>query len=208
VVLKDVSLTLKRGELLGLYGSNGSGKSTLLKLLFGTLKADQIVFSIDEKEIHPSEVIPKQLIAYLPQHPFLPKNMKVRDVIPIFHSSEAKQDIIFYDLHIATLTHKKIGMLSPGESKYFEAVLLAHLPHPFLYMDEPFSMLEPIHKESLKRLLLELKKQKGILVTDHYYQDVLEISDQNIVLKNGVANVINTEDDLRKFKYLSPIARL
>lgn len=201
--MKDVSFSLEGGELLGLFGRNGSGKSTLLKLLFGTLKADEISFSIDGNTVKPSEVIPKQLIAYLPQHPFLPKQMKVRDVIPLFHSAEAKQDAVFYDPHIATMTHKQTSTLSLGELKYFEVVLLSHLPHPFLLMDEPFSMLEPLHKEKLKEFLLKLKKHKGILVTDHYYQDVLEVSDKNIVLKDGIAHQINNKADLQKFEYLT-----
>jgi ABC-type multidrug transport system ATPase subunit len=202
-VLKEVSFSLGSEELLGLFGRNGSGKSTLLKLLFGTLKADEISFSIAGKAIKPSEVIPKQHIAYLPQHPFLPKQMKVRDVIPLFHQEEAKQDAVFYDAHIATMTHKQTGALSLGELKYFEVVLLSQLPHPFLLMDEPFSMLEPLHKERLKEFLQELKQRKGILVTDHYYQDVLEVSDKNLVLKEGIAHKINNEADLRKFEYLT-----
>lgn len=201
-VVKDVSFSLKKGELLGLFGRNGSGKSTLLKMLFGTLKADEVSFSINDNPVQPSEVIPKQLISYLPQHPFLSKQMKVRDVIPLFHISEATQDAIFYDPHIATLTHKQTGALSLGELKYFEVVLLSHLPHPFLLMDEPFSMLEPLHKEKLKQFLLNLKQHKGIVVTDHYYQDVLEVSDKNIVLKDGIAHTIENEEDLRKLEYL------
>ncbi len=201
--MKDVSFTLERGELLGLFGRNGSGKSTLLKLLFGTLKADELTLSIRDTPVKPSEVIPKQLISYLPQHPFLPKQLKVRDIIPLFHAAEAKQDAIFYDPHIATMTHKQTGALSLGELKYFEVVLLSHLPHPFLMLDEPFSMLEPLHKEKLKEFLVNLKTHKGILVTDHYYHDVLEISDKNIVLKEGVAHEAKTETDLRKFEYLT-----
>lgn len=202
-VVKDVSFALKKGELLGLFGRNGSGKSTLLKMLFGTLKADEISFSINNNPVKPSEVIPKRLISYIPQHPFLPKQMKVRDVIPLFHASEAKQDAIFYDPFIASITHKETGTLSLGELKYFEVVLLSQLPHPYFLMDEPFSMLEPLHKEKLKQLLLQLKQHKGIIVTDHYYQDVLEVSDKNIVLKDGSSLTIANEADLRKLEYLS-----
>jgi len=201
-LIQDVSFTLQRGELLGLFGRNGSGKSTLLKMLFGTVKADTISLHIDEKEVKPSEVISRQYIAYVPQHPFLPKQLKVRDVIPLFHTSEAKQDAVFYDPHIATMTHKQTGVLSLGELKYFEVILLSHLPHAFILMDEPFSMLEPLHKALLKEQLLQLKHHKGILITDHYYQDVLEVSDKNIVLKDGIVHNIHTEADLQKFEYL------
>lgn len=194
---------MQTGEILGLFGRNGSGKSTLLKTLFGTLKADALSMSINNIKIGPSEVISNQLIGYLPQHPFLPQNLKVRDLIPIYHTSQKAQDAIFYDPHIVSMTVKYVGSLSLGESKYLEVLLLGNLDHPFLFMDEPFSMLEPRHKEQLKEYLTILKKEKGLVITDHYYHDVLELSDKNIVLKDGVSYVVDSKVDLQKFNYLS-----
>ena len=202
-MVKAASFELQTGEILGLFGSNGSGKSTLLKLLFGRLKADQFALEINNTAIRQSQIIPKKLLGYVPQHPFLPKNIKVRDLIPVYHSSEATQDSIFYDPHIATMTAKLVGSLSMGELKYFEVVLLSALQHPFLMLDEPFSMLEPLHKERLKHHLTTLKQKKGLLVTDHYYRDVLAVSDKNIVLKDGKTHPVNSEADLQKFKYLA-----
>ena len=101
------------------------------------------------------------------------------------------------------MTHKSVEQLSLGELKYFEVVLLSHLPHPFLMLDEPFSMLEPLHKEPLKEFLVALKHHKGMLITDHYYQDVLEIADQNIVIKEGISYPITNTQDLQRFEYLS-----
>ena len=202
-VLKEVSFSLETGAILGLFGRNGCGKSTLLKMLFGNMKADTIDLEINGFAVNSSEVIPKQHIAYLPQHPFLPKQTKVRDVITMFHSDEKAQDRIFYDPHIATMTAKNVSDLSLGETKYLEVVLLSHLPHPFLMLDEPFSMVEPLHKEKLKAYLSELKSKKGILITDHYYQDVLEISSQNMVITDGIGISVATKEDLKKYKYLS-----
>ncbi len=202
-VLKDVSFRLETGDILGLFGRNGSGKSTLLKVLFGNMKAESLKVSINNKEIKISEVIPKQLIGYLPQDPFLPKQAKVRDIIPMFHSREAEQDRIFYDPNIATMTDKKMSDLSHGERKYFEVVLMSYLPHPFLILDEPFSMLEPLHKERLKTFLTSVSKMKGIIITDHYYIDVLEISSQNIVIKDGVGHPVKAIEDLKRLNYIS-----
>ena len=202
-VLSDISFELSTGEVLGLFGRNGCGKSTLLKILFGTLKANEISLSIDGLQVNPSEVIRNKLIGYLPQHPFLPKQTKVRDLIPVYHPSEETQDAIFYDPHIASFTAKKVGSLSLGELKYFEVVLLGHLSHPFLVLDEPFSMLEPLHKEQLKGFITKLKTQKGIIITDHYYNDVLDITSQNIVLVEGKSHSIKTTADLKNFEYLS-----
>ena len=202
-ILKEISFKLETGSIMGLFGRNGCGKSTLLKLLFGNIKADTIALEINGHAVNISEVIPKQLIAYLPQHPFLPKQAKVRDVIIMFHTDEKAQDRIFYDPYIATMTSKNVGNLSLGETKYLEVALLSHLPHPFLMLDEPFSMVEPLHKEKLKAYLTKLTSEKGILITDHYYQDVLEISNQNMVITEGIGIPIATKEDLKKYKYLS-----
>lgn len=202
-VVREVSFELETGEILGLFGRNGSGKSTLLQLLFGTVKADRLSLAINNTRILPSEVIPNQYIGYLPQHPFLPQNGKVRDLIPVYHTSQEAQDAVFYDPHIATMSAKRVGTLSLGELKYLEVVMLGNLKHPFLMLDEPFSMLEPLHKEQLKAYLTNLKKKKGILITDHYYRDVLDISSTYKVLVDGVLHTARSEADLQKFEYLS-----
>ncbi|MEL6809989.1 MAG: ATP-binding cassette domain-containing protein [Bacteroidota bacterium] len=201
-ILNHVSLEVDTGDLLGIFGRNGSGKSTLLKMLFGSLKADSIHMEIDGWEVHPSEVIEKRLMAYLPQHPFLPSNTKVRDVIPIYHYSEEKQDKVFYDPGVAKITRKRINQLSHGERKYFEVVLLGSLDHPFLLLDEPFSMLEPLQTQAIKEYLHQLKETKGIIITDHYYRDVLDVTTKNLVLKDGSSHWIYSEEDLKKFEYL------
>ena len=201
-VLSKVSFRLTTGDILGVFGSNGSGKSTLLQLLFGTLKADVIDLRWNGNKVAPSDLMKEQLLGYLPQHPFLPGNSLVRDIIPIYHDSEEKQDAVFYDPVVAKITHKKTGQLSQGERKYFEAVLVGHLDHPFLLLDEPFSMLEPLQTEAIKEFLLQLKKTKGLIITDHYYNDVLDITTQNLVIREAQSFEVKRTDDLRKFEYL------
>ena len=201
-MLTEVSFRIETGDVLGIFGRNGSGKSTLLKILFGMLKANVLDLQLDGIKMDPSKIIEKQLIGYLPQQPFLPKNSKIRDIIPMYHNSEEKQDAIFYNPSISKLTHKRASELSQGERKYFEVVLLGNLEHPFLMLDEPFSMLEPLQMESIKEFLFQLKKTKGLIITDHYYNDVLDITTQNIVIKEGRSFEVKGTDDLRKFEYL------
>lgn len=202
-VLKDISLTLNTGEILGIFGRNGCGKSTLLKMIFGTLQNGAINISIDNEAYKPSNNISLKQIAYLPQHSFLPKNIKVRDVIPIYFSDEKKQDAIFYDKLIAKLTTKKVGELSLGQIRYFEILLVGNLSHPFLMMDEPFSMIEPLYKIEIKKFLNNLKSKKGILITDHYYNDVLAIATKNLIIKDGRGHLIKDAEDLKEYNYLS-----
>ncbi len=201
-ILKNVSLEVSQGEIVALFGRNGCGKSTLLKLLFGTLKANSIHLQINAKVINPKDVIPNRYIGYLPQDHFLPKHIKVRDVIPLFYVDGDDQDKIFRAHFIEKIATRKIGTLSLGELRYLELLLIAHLDHPFLLLDEPFSMIEPLYKEVIKELLILLKAKKGILITDHYYNDVLDISDRRLVMVDGICQEANDLEDLKQLGYL------
>jgi ABC-type multidrug transport system ATPase subunit len=202
-VLNNCSLQINQNEIVGLFGRNGSGKSTLLKLIFGTLKAQSIKIRINSELIQPEKIIPQKCIAYLPQFNFLPQNLKVRDIIPIYFEDGDKQDKIFYAPKIASFEKLKPGELSMGQLKYFEILLISHLNHPFVMLDEPFSMIDPLFKDLIKEQLIELKKTKGILITDHYYKDVLQITDRNYLLKNGKMVNILDKSDLNQHGYLT-----
>jgi len=102
-VLKNVSITCKKGEILGIFGRNGTGKSSLLKIIFGTLKYDQGELMIDDNYYSQEKIISNQEIAYLPQDTFLPKNIKVRNIIPLFFPIGDDQDLIFYSKGVGTL---------------------------------------------------------------------------------------------------------
>ena len=139
-------MSINTGDTLGLYGRNGCGKSTLLKLLFSTMVADSLKLKIDIKIISPESAGQKQLFAYITQHPFLSMNVRVRDIIPMYYDGQ-EQDKIFYDKYVASFNARKVNELSLGQGRYFEVVLVGNLSAPFLVIDEPFSMIEPLHKE-------------------------------------------------------------
>lgn len=202
VILSNISIRVKTGEILGIFGRNGCGKSTLLKILFGVLPSDYHNIIIDNKHFNPSTNIKRMTISYLPQNSFLPNNLTVREVIPIYYRDGKAQDKIFYDPRIAKFERQKIGTLSIGERRYFEILLISRLPHQFLMLDEPFSMVEPLFHDSIKELLVELKKEKGIIITDHYYRSVLDISDKKIIIKDGQTFDIENNIDLIENGYL------
>jgi ABC-type multidrug transport system ATPase subunit len=201
-ILNRISFSCRTGEIIGLFGRNGSGKSTLLKGIMGTLSMDSITIYINGENIQPAEIFPKKLIGFLPQESFLPKEMKVRDVIPLMFPKGEEQDKIFHSAGVAAFDSKRVGKLSLGQLKYLELLLLAQLPQPFLLLDEPLSMLEPMYIEKVKELLLSLKATKGLVITDHYYKDVLDLADRNLVLKAGSAYGVENEQDLRSHEYL------
>ena len=202
-VLKDICFSCETGEILGVFGRNGCGKSTLLKMMFGTLKADHIEMSIDGESVKPETVIASKQIAYLPQDSFLPKNARVRDIIPLYFYSQEKQEAVFYNPGIAKIAARRINELSLGELRYFEVILIGNLDHPFLLLDEPFSMIEPLYKDAIKEFLDTLKDRKGILLTDHYFDDVLQTTTKNIVISEGKSSEVLSKEDLVKMKYLS-----
>ncbi|WP_109302222.1 ATP-binding cassette domain-containing protein [Aquimarina sp. AU474] len=202
IVLNDFSFQCKIGQIIGVFGRNGSGKSTLLKCILGTLKSNSIIIIIDGEHITPKKIIPDGRIGYLPQDSFLPKEKKVRDIIPLIHPKGDIQDRIFYAPNVYKIDNKRVGELSLGELRYLEILLLTYLDHQFLMLDEPFSMIQPIYKDWIKELLLSAKEKKGILITDHYYEDVLEVTDTNMIIKEGKPIAIKNKKDLINHGYL------
>ena len=201
-ILRNINLECKVGEIIGIFGRNGTGKSTLLKLIFGTVKADSILIKVNSEIISQKAIIPSKKIGYLPQDTFLPKERKVREIIPLFFPNGDDQDKIFYSPQVSSFEKTKIGKLSLGQLRYLELLIIGNLKHQFIMLDEPFSMIEPIYKDVIKSLLLELKKTKGIILTDHYYNDVLEITDKNFVIKDSEIIEIIDKSDLVKYEYL------
>lgn len=201
-ILKNTNLDCSVGEIIGIFGRNGCGKSTLLKLIFGTIIADSISIEINSEMIPQNAVIASKKIGYLPQDSFLPKDWKVQEIIPFFFPKGEDQDKIFYSKNVSSFEKIKVGNLSLGQLRYLELLIIGNLKHEFIMLDEPFSMIEPIYKEIIKNLLLELKKTKGIILTDHYYNDVLEITDKNFIIKDTEKIEIMNENDLIKYDYL------
>ena len=200
-ILDAVNLELNTGEIVGLLGRNGSGKSTLLKILFGTLKATSGNISIDKQPYPSYTKFAKKQIAYLPQQSMLPKNIRVRDVIPMFLESGAAQDKIFYAEGVANFANEYVYNLSLGERKYLGVLLACSLPHPIVLLDEPFSMADPLTIDRIKKLLNHTKKDKIVLITDHYYHDVMEISSRVMLLKDGNLREVSSTEMLRSQEY-------
>jgi len=201
-ILDYIGLEVETGEIVGIFGRNGSGKSTLLKILSGTLKPDTCRLYINKGGIDVKNILPQRLIACLPQLSCLPKGLKVNDIVMMCHDDKALQEKILCDAMIAKISATAAGKLSMGELRYFELMLIAHMPHPFLLLDEPFSMIEPLYREKIREFLHQIKVTKGIIITDHYYNDVFLTSDRNLLLKNGRLIPVTTKEDLAGHGYL------
>jgi ABC-type multidrug transport system ATPase subunit len=183
-LLENSSLSVHTGDILAITGQNGCGKSTLMKALFGTHKSDQLIWSLDSKPLgNPS---PKnKLIAMLPQESFLPRDLTPSEIIAMLFKTHENQKPLFSMPYVADYSLKKLSELSHGAARYIEIVVILHLGHPFILLDEPFSLLAPLHKEAIKKLIVEKSQTKGIIVTDHYLEDLKEISSKRILMENG-----------------------
>jgi ABC-type multidrug transport system ATPase subunit len=201
-ILNNVKLTCNTGDIIAVFGRNGSGKSTLLKILFGTQKPNNIDLYIDNTKI--DNITPKfSLIAYLPQEPFMPKDLRVRDIIPIYFPDGDKQNKIFHSPLIHKIETQRVGTLSLGEQRYLEFLLIVNLNHPFVLLDEPFSMIEPLYKDAIKEILLQYKNDKGFIITDHYYLDIFDVANKKFIIKDGFSHEVKDIKDLVENGYLS-----
>jgi ABC-type multidrug transport system ATPase subunit len=201
-ILSQCSIECKTGEVIGIFGRNGSGKSTLFKILFGTLKPDQLTLYLDGYLWTGNSGL-NAFIGYHPQEIMLPKSLKVKDLIPIYIRDAENQNKVYYTQGIHDMLTKKVGGLSPGQQRYLQFILLLNLNHHFILLDEPFSMVEPLYKDLIKQKLIEYKPHKGYIITDHYYLDVLEVSDKVNLIKKGEIIPISNVEDLKVFDYLS-----
>ncbi len=200
-VIENLNLDLVTGQINGLLGLNGCGKSSLLKIVFGTLKASSGSFFINQDIYKPYSNFASNKIAYLPQENMLPRNIKVRDIIPMIFEDGTMQDRIFYSEGVANFTNKYIHELSHGQRKYLGVLLICNLPHPILLLDEPFSMADPLTITLIKKELEGAKANKIVVVTDHYYHDVMEISDTVYLLKEGELTEIHDSAMLTDLEY-------
>ncbi len=201
-LLTDVYLKCETGDILGILGRNGTGKSTLLKIIFGITKAERKFIRIDGKVYDcPYKTINQ--VSYLAQDTFLPKNLNVHKIVRL--SLDKKKVVPFLkDKVLSHLLKTKIADLSGGELKYLEIKILLNSDSKFVLLDEPFNGISPILIEKIKEQIKIHSKTKGILLTDHQYQNVLEISTQNFLIHEGALKKIKNKSELVRWGYISP----
>ena len=200
VVLSDVYLKCKTGDIIGLLGRNGSGKSTLLKIIFGIIPADNKFIRVDGKVLFKTNDLLNE-INYLPQDDFIPSSFSVKKTIQL--SIDKNQIANFYqDEFINSLKGKKIFRLSGGELRYLEIKLILSKPSKFVLLDEPYNGLSPIMIDKINQLIIENSDKKGIIITDHNYENVIKISTKLILMKQGKSFHLKDKNELIEKGYL------
>jgi len=199
-ILKDIYISCETGKVIGLLGRNGTGKSTLLKIIFGTVKGDSQFIKVDDKVLQ-HQMDRKGRIAYLPQYSFLPKGIKIKKLISLFCTQENSDKLFKLEL-IKPFLNETSGNLSGGEKKIVEVLLIIFSDSKFILLDEPFNALSPKIISEIQKIIKEQLKQKGIIISDHRFQEVLDISDEAYMLSDGYLKQIKDLKELQQNNYL------
>ncbi len=200
-ILSDVYLKFSTGEIVGLLGRNGSGKSTLLKIIFGVEPADFKFIRINGVLKSKTSDLLKD-ISYLDQNHFIPKQFSVKKVISL---SINKNEIAnFYDdAMIQQIKDSFIQELSGGELRYLEIKIVLYNDSKFVFLDEPYNGLSPIMVTKINEIVTKNATKKGILITDHNYNEIIKISTKIILIKEGKTYPINDLKELTDKGYLT-----
>jgi lipopolysaccharide export system ATP-binding protein len=200
-ILTDVYLKCVTGDIIGVLGRNGSGKSTLLKILFGILSAERKFIRINDVVLQ-NPFLAKDLIVYMPQHNFLVSHLTLDKISRLFLSPEIVPQF-FDDAILQRLRNSKAGELSGGESRYMEVKLLLSTPAQFVLLDEPFNGVAPVVVQQLKELIRSCSTDRGIILTDHDYKNVLDVANQYALLYDGGLKKIKDKQELVRWNYLT-----
>jgi lipopolysaccharide export system ATP-binding protein len=196
-VVKDVSINVKEGEIVGLLGPNGAGKTTSFYMIVGLIPCDKGNIYINDREIsHLSmDKRARMGLGYLPQESSIFRKLSVEDnIMAILEtrsrlSSEERKHILeglLEEFHIAHL-RSNLGMsLSGGERRRVEIARALAVDPKFLLLDEPFAGIDPISIADIQRIILYLSTRGlGILITDHNVRETLGSCDRAYIVSDG-----------------------
>ncbi|MDN5200645.1 ATP-binding cassette domain-containing protein [Fulvivirgaceae bacterium BMA10] len=200
-VLSDIYLKCETGDIVGVLGRNGCGKSSLLKIIFGSLRSEHSSVRINHRYT-PCSFRETNGVQYLPQNGYLTSASKVEKVIKLFVLNKDHQQLILSDRNIKSFRSARVKELSTGTRKFLEVMLLLYSESKFVLLDEPFSGVSPIMIEQLFMHLKHQAKNKGVIITDHLYEHIVDISSKLMLLKDGRILNINGKEDLVESGYL------
>lgn len=196
-VVKDVSLNIKSGEIVGLLGPNGAGKTTTFYMVVGLVRHDHGKIRIDDQDISvlPMHDRAKQGIGYLPQEASIFRRLSVYDnlmaVLQIRTDltdaeRQARADELIAEFHIEHIRHSLGQSLSGGERRRVEIARALAANPKFILLDEPFAGVDPISVIDIKKIIVNLKERGlGVLITDHNVRETLDVCERAYIVSNG-----------------------
>ena len=196
-VVKDVSLTVQSGEVIGLLGPNGAGKTTSFYMIVGLVASEAGSIYLDSEEITrlPMDVRARRGLGYLPQESSVFRKLTVEqnilgvlEVIPGLsrHQRERRLEALLREFHIGHIKHNLGMSLSGGERRRVEIARALATEPSFILLDEPFAGVDPISVGDIQRIIRHLKQIGiGVLITDHNVQETLRICDRAYIVNEG-----------------------
>jgi lipopolysaccharide export system ATP-binding protein len=196
VVVKDISLSVKSGEVIGLLGPNGAGKTTSFYMIVGLVSADHGSISIDNKNLSkmPIHSRSKLGISYLPQEPSIFRKLTVSEnILSILElrnipdeSRKKKLESLLNELNIEHIKNNQAVSLSGGERRRVEIARCLATDPKFILLDEPFAGIDPIAVLDIQKIITHLASLGiGILITDHNVRETLGICDRAYIVNQG-----------------------
>lgn len=201
IIISDVYLKCETGDIIGVLGRNGSGKSTLLKIIFGIVAADFKFVRVDGVVKSKTSDLLNE-ISYLSQDNFIPNSFSIKKTIQLAIAKEKLQEF-YADEMIQSMLNKKIKHLSGGELRYLEIKLILNNTSKFVLLDEPYNGLSPIMIDKINQLIIEKSISKGIIITDHNYENVIKVSTKLGLMKEGKMFHLKNKSELVERGYLS-----
>ncbi len=207
-VVKDLSLEVSSGEVVGLLGPNGAGKTTAFYMIVGLIPCDQGTIFLDDENLtrQPMHRRAKKGLGYLPQEASVFRQLSVEDniraileVCPPQKGTTQDQALesLLEELHIGHIRHSLGQSLSGGERRRVEiARALAANPR-FILLDEPFAGVDPISVIDIQRIIRHLSTRNiGVLITDHNVRETLGICSRAYIVSNGSLIAAGSADEI------------
>ena len=206
-VLRDINLSLHRGEVVALLGPNGSGKTTCFYAIAGLVAPERGTVLVDGQDITnlPMYRRARLGIGYLPQEVSIFRGLNVENNIlavleiiePDRHRRRDRLEELLSEFSISHLRHAPALALSGGERRRVEIARCLASEPKYLLLDEPFAGVDPIAVGDIRNLVAELRERGiGVLITDHNVRDTLEIVDRAYILHDGVVLMSGSADEV------------
>lgn len=223
-VVRNVSLDVASGEVVGLLGPNGAGKTTTFYLTVGLVSPDSGHVYLDDEDVtdDPMYVRARKGIGYLPQEPSIFRGLTVeQNILAILEtldlSRAARQERLtglLNELSLTPLARAPAYTLSGGERRRAEITRALVISPRFILLDEPFAGIDPIAVTEIQKIIQHLKERGiGVLVTDHNVRETLRITDRAYIVhdgsifKSGTPAELAADEDVRRI-YLGADFRL
>jgi ABC-2 type transport system ATP-binding protein len=189
--VRDVSFSVKKGEIVAFLGPNGAGKSTTMKIMTGFMPASEGEVFICGKKVDIDKLDTRQIIGYLPENNPLYTDMYVREYLEFvgriykIKNLKARVSEMIHAVGLDVEQHKKIGALSKGyRQRVGLAQAIIHDPE-VLILDEPTTGLDPNQLVEIRELIRSIGKEKTVLLSTHIMQEVEAICDRVIIISKG-----------------------